>query len=222
MEAKYHIEILERSLGGRVPVDVMQIMTSANLGQDSLIGLTHLEYHFDANLFAVSQAYVDGQRVLAQRWWGRPAGWAAFGRLSHTVADFYAHSNYVRLWLAHELGLGNLADVEAALKADPLAAPSLERIPPLDPVFLDHPDLRSGKVYWVRDILALVPAIGDVLVPIMPADSHARMNLDHPGRGPLFPYAIAAAVARTVIEYDRVLAARGLPPGPQPAGAVAG
>jgi len=45
----------------------------------------------------------------------------------------------------------------------------------------------------------------------MPADSHARMNLDHPGRGPLFPYAMEAAVARTVIEYDRVLAALALP-----------
>jgi len=104
MEAAYHIDILKRSIGHRVPSQALEIMIAANLGQDSLIGLTHLEYHFDANLFEMSQSYVDGQRILAQRWWGRPAGWAAFGRLSHTVADFYAHSNYVRLWLAGALG----------------------------------------------------------------------------------------------------------------------
>lgn len=213
MEGKYHIEILERSLGDRVSGDVLEIMIAANLGQDSLIGLTHLEYHFDANLFDVSQAYVDGQRILAQRWWGRPVGWAAFGRLSHTVADFYAHSNYVRLWLAREMGVPHPADVEAVLQRDPPGAPPPERIPPLDPDLIGHTALRSGRVYWVRDILSLVPGVGPVLEPWMPRDSHARMNLDHPGRGPLFPYAMSAAVARTVIEYDRVLAARGLPPG---------
>ncbi|MBL8097505.1 MAG: hypothetical protein JNL73_25215 [Anaerolineales bacterium] len=212
MEAEYHIQILKRSIGGRVSAEVMDILIAGNLGQDSLIGLTHLEYHFDNSLFGVSQAYVDGQRVLAQRWWGRPAGWAAFGRLSHTVADFYAHSNYVRLWLARELGLLNPGDVEAVLLKSSTTAPSVERIPPLDPEIMAHPDLRSGRVYWVRDVLSLVPGLGGVLAPWMPVDSHAAMNLDHPGRGPLFPYAIEAAIGRTLIEYDRVLAARALPP----------
>ncbi|HRF49951.1 MAG TPA: hypothetical protein PLC98_20135 [Anaerolineales bacterium] len=210
MEAAYHIDILKRSIGHRVPSQALEIMIAANLGQDSLIGLTHLEYHFDANLFEMSQSYVDGQRILAQRWWGRPAGWAAFGRLSHTVADFYAHSNYVRLWLAGALGSAP-GQVELALARDAQVAPAVTAIPPLEPDLITHPDLRSGRVYWVRDILGLIPGMGRVIYPLMPADSHARMNLDHPGRGPLFPYAMEAAVARTVIEYDRVLAALALP-----------
>jgi hypothetical protein len=212
MEAEYHIQILKRSIGSRVSAEVLELMIAGNLGQDSLIGLTHLEYHFDSSLFAISQAYVDGQRVLAQRWWGRPAGWRAFGRLSHTVADFYAHSNYVRLWVARELGVDDPAQVEAALAREPARAPQPELIPALDPNILCHRELRSGRVYWARDILSLVPPLGSLLTPWMPADSHARMNLDHPGRGSLFPYAMEAAISRTVIEYDRVLAGRGLPP----------
>lgn len=214
MEAEYHIQILKRSIGARVTTEAFNLMVAANLGQDSLVGLTHLEYHFDNNQFALGQAYVDGQRVLAQRWWGRPAGWAAFGRLSHTVADFYAHSNYVRLWLSREIGLEDPTQVEATLAREREHAPAPEAIPPLDPNILAHRDLRSGRVYWVRDIVSLLPPIGQALNRWMPADSHARMNLDHPGRGSLFPYAMEAAIGRTLIEFDRVMAGRGLPPAP--------
>ena len=32
------------------------------------------------------------------------------------------------------------------------------------------------------------------------------MNLDHPGRGPLFPYALAAAEKRTQYEFEQLRA----------------
>jgi hypothetical protein len=43
----------------------------------------------------------------------------------------------------------------------------------------------------------------------LPKDSHAWMNLDNPRTGPLFPFAIEAAVQRTAAEFERTLAAIG-------------
>lgn len=71
----------------------------------------------------------------------------------------------------------------------------------LDPIFLNHPKLASGKIYlW--DWLAFLPGLYKLATRILPKDSHTHMNLDHPGRGPLFPYAIEAAIQRTIHEFD--------------------
>jgi len=39
---------------------------------------------------------------------------------------------------------------------------------------------------------------------ILPEDSHGHMNLDHPERGPLFTFAVEAAVKRTIHEFETI------------------
>ena len=73
---------------------------------------------------------------------------------------------------------------------------------PLDGDLLNGPELRSGKIYWPLEPLSWIPRIGRWIMPLLPRDSHAWMNLDAPERGPAFPYAIAAAVKRTRYEYE--------------------
>ncbi len=47
--------------------------------------------------------------------------------------------------------------------------------------------------------------MGRIVIPLLPRDSHAWMNLDSPARGPGFAYAFAAAVKRTRYEYERTV-----------------
>jgi hypothetical protein len=84
---------------------------------DSLTeGQLHPEYHCDSGRLRESQAFAQSQ---ADAWRGaslaarslpmlgdklRADAAVAFGRASHTVQDFYAHSNYVDLWFAFGRG----------------------------------------------------------------------------------------------------------------------
>jgi hypothetical protein len=188
VEAVYHFEVLERAIGPRVSRRALAAIQAGNVGQDSLIGLLHGEYHFDSSRFAESLAYVERCRAQAA---SAPVAWAAFGRLSHAVADFYSHSNYVALWLETQA-----------------AAPQAEAINGLDPALLKHPRLVSGHIY-LADVLYLVPQWRAWIRTWAPRDSHAVMNLDSPAMGPLFPYSIEAAIQRTRAEFDRTLAAIG-------------
>src|SRR6185503_12531594 len=80
-------------------------ITYANVQQDRLAGqFGHDEFHFDNNAFEKSYAYIEEQRALTVSSLQKPdadSAWAAFGRFLHTVQDFYAHSNYVTLWISH-------------------------------------------------------------------------------------------------------------------------
>ena len=192
MEARYHRQVLRRALGERMSARALAAVMAANLGQDSLWGLLHPVYHFDSSRFAEALAYMETSRAEAAHTTTPAAAWAAFGRLSHAAADFYSHSNYVALWLARQA----------------MASPGVEAIDGLDPALLKHPDLISGHIYW-QDVLYLAPALRPWLRRHAPANSHARMNLDSPAMGPLFPYSIEAAVQRTVAEFNRTLAAIG-------------
>ena len=191
MEAPYHVLVLRRALGSKVSARAMQAIIDANLGQDSWIGLLHPTYHFDNSLFAESLAYIEQCRTEAAKAKAQPAAWAAFGRLSHAAADFYSHSNYVALWRAAQPGPGE---------------PPAEAIDGLDPAYLKHPGLVSGRIYFA-DVLYLLPSLRPWIRTWAPPDSHAVMNLDSPERGPLFPYSIEAAVQRTFAEFERTLAA---------------
>jgi hypothetical protein len=75
----------------------------ANLDQDRLSGLVgHDEFHFDNNAFEKSYAYIEEQRaiVVSSLMPGDAnTAWEAFGRFLHSAQDFYAHSNYITLWL---------------------------------------------------------------------------------------------------------------------------
>ncbi len=189
-----HIRIMHRALDGKFSQRALGAIIRANLAIDSVPNLLgHEELHFDNNAFDRSRLYIEQQRALI-----RPAleegkaegAWEAFGHLTHTAQDFYAHSNYVDLWLA--------------CQRDGMV-PSASEIDPMDDALVENPSLRSGKMYFPFGLLSFVPGLKNWIVPRMPRDSHAWMNLDSEERGPMFEYAFHAAVKRTRVELDTVL-----------------
>ncbi len=195
-----HARITRRALTDKFSPRALDAIVTSNVRQDSLLNqLGHDEFHFDDNSFAASRAYIEMQRALIrpalERGEAEPA-WQAFGRLTHTAQDFYAHSNYVDLWLACQPnGM----------------VPGPSEIDPLDDTLVENPSLRSGKMYYPWGVLSFVPGLKKLVVPHMPHDSHAWMNLDSEARGPMFEYAFHAAVKRTRFELEVV--AKGLTKG---------
>lgn len=196
MNPPYHIQITRDALAGRFDPASLQEVIVANLKQDRLSNLIgHPEIHFDDSAFAASLAYLDQQRqqaVEALTARNDPAAArAAFGRLLHGRQDFYAHSNWVQRWCEARGGAALCSPAEVEICPDPLA----------------EPELISG-VGSVRDFfLVRIPVFGGwierrFVSPI----SHESMNLDHPGRGPLFEFACQAAVKHSRIELDTLLA----------------
>ncbi|MFO7680242.1 MAG: hypothetical protein R6X34_09345, partial [Chloroflexota bacterium] len=116
---------------------------------------------------------------------------AAFGRLLHARQDFYAHANWVRLWLE---------------KQDGSIIPSPDDIPLcLDPS--TEPALVSGYGSIPLYLLYRIPLLGPFIKRrYLPPDSHEAMNLDSPKQGPLFPYALSAATRHTQLELELLLA----------------
>ncbi len=192
MLKNYHNDICTQALSERVSSQALEVIIAANLNQDSLFGLIgHPQYHFDESEFEKSYAYLEKQRQIVQRVLSEngelPAAWKAFGRLTHAVQDFYSHSNYLTLW-------------QAGFPEGQLPPP--EEVVAMDESILSHPDLISGRVYFGEAVMFLIPPLTDWILPRLPRDSHAWMNLDYPERGPLFPYAIQAARQRTVFEFE--------------------
>ncbi len=193
MLKRVHTQIMQQALGGTFAARALKVMIAANLGQDGLGGqIGHDEFHFDNNAFAKSYAYIEAQRAAI-----RPAlergdvrsAWKAFGRLTHTAQDFYAHSNYIDLWLSFQ--------------PDGMV-PSAGEIDPLEVDLIGSPALRSGKWYLPFGALSLIPLLKPLVMPYLPRDSHAWMNLDSPAQGPHFQYAFQAAVKRTRYEFEVV------------------
>jgi hypothetical protein len=211
MEALYHRQVLQRALGAHISPRGVRAVTRANLGQDGPVGWIHPEYHCDNSLFKETLAYVELNRQQAARARDAAQAWAAFGRLTHAVQDFYSHSNYAALWLeqggwvqsGEALYHGLVPETPVFLKHN---LPPHDAIDALDPDVLAQPRLRSGHVYYPAEALWAVPALRGFTKTLVPKDSHAWMNLDDPRTGPLFPYSVEAAVKRTVIEYERTLA----------------
>jgi hypothetical protein len=169
----------------------LEKMIEANVKQDRLLGLIgHDEYHFDNNAFEKSYAYIEEQRALtvsALMAHDAPSAWSVFGRLIHTAQDFYAHSNYIDLWLS--------CQPDGAI-------PTPADVDPLDPDLTNSPALCSGKVYFLEALTLILP-LKPLVMPLLPRDSHAWMNIDSPERSLNFKYAFQAAVKRTVIEFER-------------------
>ena len=192
MLTKYHIEILSDALADCFSSRALAAISKANVNQDRLSGLFgHDEFHFDNNAFEKSYAYIEEQRaliVLSLKTNQAAAAWAAFGRLTHTAHDFYAHSNYITLWLSRLNGKAPLAPLE---------------VDPDDLTLLNSPDLRSGKVYYPFEILYFIKPLRQFALSHIPRDSHAWMNLDSPEQGFKFDYAMQAALKRTKIEFDK-------------------
>jgi hypothetical protein len=192
MLTQYHIEIMVAALGEQFSPQALSTITYANIHQDRLQGqVGHDEFHFDNNAFEKTYAYIEEQRGMVvaalQAKVAKPA-WAAFGRFLHTVQDFYAHSNYITLWVNRFDG-------------KPLPPPA--EIDAMDPSLIQGPDLRSGKVYYPFELLYFIRKTRAFSLRYLPKDSHAWMNLDSPEQGFKFDYAMQAAIKRTVIEYDK-------------------
>ena len=193
METRYHIEILTEALGDTFSPRALEEIIRGNVAQDRLRGqIGHDEYHFDNNAFEAGYAYIEKNRaeIPAALERGNPMdAWAAFGRLTHAAQDFYAHSNYVTMWMA---------------RFD--SPPPLSEIDPMDESLLRSPALRSGKIYYPLEAFTYLPFLRRFVLPFLPRDSHAWMNLDSPERGEAFFYAKEAAVKRTRVELTRVFA----------------
>ncbi|MEI7850094.1 MAG: hypothetical protein WCK35_30155 [Chloroflexota bacterium] len=189
MKAKYHREITQHALGQFLQTDVLETVIVANLGQDALrYQFGHDHFHYDSSFFGEGDAYCDEQRrivvaemKIAQTHLARQA----FGRLAHTVQDFYAHSNYVSLWREF------YPDV------------SPWEIDPEQDDILRSSRLHSGKLYYPFELLSFVEGLREYVLPFLPRDSHAWMNKDIPSRL-YFDVAFAAAVKRTNLEFQRI------------------
>ena len=196
----YHRSITTQALAGKFSPDAIRTVIAANLGQDHWLRgqIGNDEDHFDNNAFEAGWAYLERNRTqvrAALEAEQAPAARQAFGRLTHAAQDLYAHSNYVSLWLA---------------RFPEGKAPPPDEIDPFDAAILRSPDLRSGRLYYPLEVLSFIPLFKGWVLPRLPRDSHAWMNLDSPAQGPMFPYAQAAAVKRTRYEYEQTV--RGLSP----------
>jgi hypothetical protein len=200
MESQYHVQLLTEAVGSYFSPQALAEVIAANLGQDALryqLG-AYPHFHFDNSEITRSLAYVDEEHARI----GAPqvashsdpamvarAQRAAFGRLTHTVHDFYAHSNYVDLWLAKHGGL---------------TATRANEIDGLDPALLKHEELASGSFWLWFDSLYYLPKMRRLLRKLyLRPGSHEAMNLDSPAQGPKFAYAMVAAHQRTRFEFAR-------------------
>lgn len=191
MLPKYHADITRNALKTIFSSAAIEKIVAANLYQDRIAGqFGHDEFHFDNNAFEKGYAYIEEQRartVASLQYGDIPSAWAAFGRLTHTAQDFYAHSNYVDLWITRQNG----------------ARPAAAEIDPVDQALIDSPKLHSGKIYMPLEPLSFIKFLKPLVLPLLPRDSHAWMNLDSPEQGPNFTFAFHAAVKRTKLEFDK-------------------
>ena len=192
MLTQYHIAMLSAALADCFSPRALSAIFKANVKQDRLSGLFgHDEFHFDNNAFARSYAYIEEQRSLiisSLKANHATSAWSAFGRLTHTAQDFYAHSNYITLWLS---------------RFDGEMPPAPPEVDPVDLTLLNSPDLRSSRMYYPLDVLYFIRPLRQFSLSHIPRDSHAWMNLDSPEQGFKFDYAMQAAIKRTKIEFDK-------------------
>ena len=190
MLQKYHVEILRQALGDIFSPAALAKVIRANVYQDRISAqLGHDEYHFDNNAFEESYSYIEEQRALVVSSLLKEdaaSARSAFGRLTHTVQDFYAHSNYIDLWLAlHTNG----------------SRPAPLMVDPVEPAILESGALRSGKIYLPLEVFSFIKPLKPLILPLLPRDSHAWMNLDTPEQGFKFEYVMQASIKRTTFEF---------------------
>ncbi|HRJ55626.1 MAG TPA: hypothetical protein PK152_09725 [Anaerolineales bacterium] len=190
MILKYHIQMTRAALSPYFSERALEIIIAANLKQDDLKNqIGHDEIHYDNNAIDKGDRYIIEQRgtiIATLLSPGILAAWIAFGRMLHTAQDFYAHTNYVSLWLDQFDG----------------APPPPAEVDPLKKDLVKSPNLRSGKIYFPLDWLYFIKPLRPLILKFLPKDSHGWMNLDSPEQGPKFDYALAAATKRTEYELD--------------------
>lgn len=191
MQTKYHVEITQNALRDRFSTEALQIIIKANIQQDRIrYQFGHDYIHFDSSAFEEGFRYIKDQENIIIK--GVTSGdclsaWQALGRLTHSWQDFYSHSNYVSLLLANS----------------GVITPEVIQHDRID--ILNHLDLSSGKIYGLIEFISSLSGIGRLVTPLMPEDSHAKMNLDSPASGPLFEYAYWAAFKHTRTSIETIL-----------------
>jgi len=191
MKTKYHIQITQKVLEEYFDQNAIDKIIKANIWQDRIKNQIGHDYiHFDGSAFSEGFAYIQTQESIlynAIEDYDYSEAWAATGRLLHSWQDFYSHSNYVQLW--HQI----------------TENPSPEEIDHNDPEIFNAPKLKSGKNYGIIEFFAMIPGLSRLIKPLMPADSHAKMNLDSPKSGPYFEFAFIAAQKRTKQAINAIL-----------------
>ena len=191
MKTKYHIDLTKKALSEHFSSEALNTIITANIHQDRIkYQFGHDYIHFDGNAFSEGFEYINSQKLIiiesvsAEDY---QAALRALGRMTHSWQDFYSHSNYVKLWCEKEK------------KSNP------EDINFNDKEILTRSALKSGKNYGIIEFLAFIPMISNLVFPLMPEDSHARMNLDSPSSGKFFSFAYCAALKRTRHVYKQIL-----------------
>jgi hypothetical protein len=191
MKTKYHKEITHTALQSYFSEQALDTIIQANIKQDRIkYQIAHDYIHFDGNAFARGFGYIQEQeaQIIAD---AKRSDYVqarqAFGRITHSWQDFYSHSNYVVLWM-------NLNSNQTP-----------DQISDNDPSIIKHPMLASGKNYGLLELLATLPIFSTLVNPLMPKDSHAKMNLDSPSANPHFEYAYWAAYRATVSAYQNII-----------------
>lgn len=191
MKSRYHIEITQKALDEHFSQDALETIIQANIRQDRIsYQFKHDYIHFDGNAFESGFRYIADQKdilIASVNSADFITARKALGHICHSWQDYYSHSNYVKLWL--EIN----------------GASSPQKIGHDDKRIMDHPELRSGINYGLTDLLALLPILGKFVKPLMPADSHAKMNLDSPQSGFHFGYAYYAALKRTEALFENLI-----------------
>jgi hypothetical protein len=191
MNTKFHIEITRKALESHFSNKALERIITGNIRQDRVAYmLGHDHIHFDGSAFNAGFRYIANQeKMLLEHLSLKRFHQAqeAFGRITHSWQDLYSHSNYVQLWQqrhAHQLP---------------------EAIIPNNPDIINHPNFASGKNYGLIEFLAMIPVLSSLIIPRMPSDSHAKMNLDSPASGPNFWFAYWAANKATQVAYENLI-----------------
>jgi hypothetical protein len=191
MNTKYHIEITRTALESHFSNKALERIIRANIRQDRVAYmLGHDHIHFDGSSFNAGFRYIaDQEKLLFEHLALKKYHQAqeAFGRITHSWQDLYSHSNYVQLWRQKH------------------AHQPPEAIIPNDAEIINHPNFASGKNYGLIEFLAMVPVLTSLIIPRMPSDSHAKMNLDSPASGPNFYFAYWAAYKSTQTAYENLI-----------------
>lgn len=192
MNSYFHTLITIDALGEKFSENALDEIIKANVKQDSIFGqLFHNEYHYDNNKISLSNQYIKYQKLVCLQAIKRlsiKSARKAFGRLIHTAQDFYAHSNYAKLYLSllpNSDFYGFYPDC-------------------LCPGILNDKELRSHKVYFPIDYLSIFPFLAEILRNHAPSDSHLQMNLDSPLSGAFFGLVYRLAIIRTLTEFNSI------------------
>jgi hypothetical protein len=191
MNTNFHIEITRKALESHFSNNAMERIIAGNIRQDRVAYMLGHDYiHFDGSSFNAGFRYIaDQEKILLEHLSLKRYDQAqeAFGRIIHSWQDLYSHSNYVQLWQQSH------------------AHQPPEAIIPNNPDIINHPNFASGKNYGLIEFLAMIPVISSLIIPRMPSDSHAKMNLDSPAAGPNFWFAYWAAYKATQAAYEHLM-----------------